>query len=408
MNRSPRSCKSALLIIVTLIVLLFGQQAEARYAAIVVEVESGDVLSEANADTRNHPASLTKMMTLYMLFEALRDGRVKPDQDLKVSRRAEGMPNSKLGLKRGETITVDDAILALITKSANDVAVVVAESLAESEIQFAQMMSAKAKELGMTRTTFRNASGLYNRRQLSTARDMATLARALIRDFPERYQAFATPSFTRNGRVYRNHNMLLRSYQGADGLKTGYIRASGYNLVASARRDGVRLVAVVFGGKSAKRRDRQVAQLLDRGFSQLNDPIYLPTGGMVQQDILPPMAKPQVLAAAAVRQREEVAAATRQLDDERIWGVQVGAYYSYTPAKKAAEAAAGRLPTMLSEANVAITNVRGQNGKIYRARLLGMSESHARNACQQLKALQTDCLVVQDRTGLKLAQNVGS
>lgn len=392
----------------TLVLLLTGQSAEARYAAIVIEVESGKVLHETNADTRNHPASLTKMMTLYMLFEALHDGRVKADQTLEVSRRAAGMPNSKLGLKRGETISVDDAILALITKSANDVAVVIAETLAKSEIEFAQLMTKKAEELGMTRTSFRNASGLYNRGQLSTARDMATLARALIRDFPDRYQIFATPSFSRNGRVYRNHNTLLRSYQGADGLKTGYIRAAGYNLAASARRDGIRLVTVLFGGKSAKRRDQQVASLLDRGFRRLSDPIYLPTGGMVKQDILPPDEKPLQLAAAAVQKRTEIAAEVRELDIQRIWGVQVGAYYSYAPAMKAAEAAAVRLPQMLSDAGIAITNVKGANGKIYRARLLGMSESHARNACQQLKALRTDCLVVQDRTGLKLAQNVGS
>ena len=185
------------------------------------------------------------------------------------------MPNSKLGLKRGETISVDDAVLALVTKSANDVAVVIAETLAPTESEFAQMMTKKAKALGMNRTSFRNASGLYNRRQLSTARDMAILAQALIRDFPERYKSFSARSFSHNGRVYRNHNKLLRSYQGADGLKTGYIRAAGYNLAASARRDGHRLIAVLFGGRSAKKRDRQVARLLDRGFSKLTDPIYL-------------------------------------------------------------------------------------------------------------------------------------
>lgn len=407
-NRPLPRLRTVLLAVATLILLLSAESAEARYAAIVIEVESGDVLYETNADTRNHPASLTKMMTLYMLFEALRDGRVKPDQELAVSPRAAGMPNSKLGLKQGETISAEEAVLALVTKSANDVAVVIAETLAKSEIEFAQMMTAKAKELGMTRTSFRNASGLYNRGQLSTARDMATLARALIRDFPDRYQTFATLTFDRNGRVYRNHNTLLRNYPGADGLKTGYIRASGYNLAASARRDGVRLVAVMFGGKSATRRDQQVAGLLDRGFRKLNDPIYLPTGGMVKQDILPPGEKPQHLAAAAVREREVIAAEARALDADSIWGVQVGAYYSYAPAKKAAETAAVRLPDMLSDASIAITNVKGENGKIYRARLLGMSESHARSACRQLKALQTDCLVVQDRTGLRLAQNVGS
>jgi D-alanyl-D-alanine carboxypeptidase len=408
MNRHLRSLRVALLTVATLVFVVAAESAEARYAAIVVEFESGEVLHETNADTRNHPASLTKMMTLYMLFEALRDGRVKPDQALKVSRRAAGMPNSKLGLKQGETISVDDAILALVTKSANDVAVVIAESLAESEIEFAQKMTAKAKALGMTRTSFRNASGLYNRGQLSTARDMATLARALIRDFPEHYPSFATRKFRFNGRVYRNHNTLLRNYAGADGMKTGYIRASGYNLAASARRDGTRLVAVLFGGKSSKRRDRQVASLLDRGFGKLSDPIYLPTGGMVKQDILPPAEKPQVLAAAALQRREAVAAQARAFDVERIWGVQVGAFYSYGPAKKAAEAAAGRLPDMFADASIAITNVKGQNGKIYRARLLGMSEGHARTTCQRLKALRTDCLVVRDRTGLKLAHNVGS
>ena len=408
MNRLSPSLQTALLAVVTLILLLSGQPAEARYAAIVIEVDSGAVLHETNADTRNYPASLTKMMTLYMLFEALRDGRVKADQELKVSRRAAGMPNSKLGLKAGETIGVDDAIAAIVTKSANDVAVVIAETLAKTEIEFAQMMTAKAKELGMTRTSFRNASGLYNRGQLSTARDMASLARAIIRDFPDRYPAFSTLTFNHNGRIHRNHNTLLRSYRGTDGLKTGYIRASGYNLAASARRDGTRLVAVLFGGKSARKRDQQVAGLLDQGFRKLSDPIYLPTGGMVRQDILPPAEKPLQLAAAADQKREEIAAEARQFDVQRIWGVQVGAYYSYAPAKKAAEAAAVRLPQLLSDASIAITNVKGQNGKIYRARLLGMSEGHARTACQQLKALRTDCLVVQDRTGLELAQNVGS
>ena len=407
-NRPLQILKTTLLTVAALIFLLSGESAEARYAAFVIDVESGRVLHETNADTRNHPASLTKMMTLYMLFEALQDGRVTADQELKVSRRAAGMPNSKLGLKRGETIDADDAILALVTKSANDVAVVIAETLAPTESQFAQMMTEKAKALGMNRTSFRNASGLYNRRQLSTARDMAILAQALIRDFPERYKTFSARTFSHNGRVYRNHNKLLRSYQGADGLKTGYIRAAGYNLAASARRDGHRLVAVMFGGKSAKKRNRQVARLLDRGFSKLTDPIYLPTGGMVKQDILPPGKKPLQLASAAVQKHSEAVVKARKLDDQRIWGVQVGAYYSYAPAKRAAEAAAVRLPDLLADASVAITNVKGQNGKIYRARLLGMSEGHARTACRKLKALATDCLVVKDRTGLKLAQNVDS
>ncbi|MEE8227538.1 MAG: D-alanyl-D-alanine carboxypeptidase family protein, partial [Kiloniellales bacterium] len=266
-------------------------QAQARYAALVIDADSGRVLYEVNADTRNYPASLTKMMTLYLLFEALEEGRLTADQPLTVSRRAAGMPASKLGLKRGQSIRVEDAILVLVTKSANDVAVVVAEALAGKETQFARLMTRKAKALGMTRTNFRNASGLYHRSQLSTARDMAILAQALMRDFPARYKAFSTRSFTYNGRSYRNHNKLLRTYKGTDGLKTGYIAASGYNLAASAKRDGHRVIAVVFGGKTARSRDRQVAKLLDRGFRRLSDPIYLATGGALKHGISPPPAK---------------------------------------------------------------------------------------------------------------------
>ncbi len=387
---------------------LAGRSAEARYAAIVMDAESGQVLYEINADTRNHPASLTKMMTLYMLFEALEEGRVKPGQKLTASRRAAGMPRSKLGLKRGKTISVDDAILALITKSANDVAVVIAETLGGSEVKFAQMMSRKAKELGMRSTSFRNASGLYNRRQLSTARDMATLARALMRDFPERYKSFSVRKFTFAGRTHRNHNSLLRNYKGADGLKTGYIRAAGYNLAASAKRDGRRLVAVLFGGRSARSRDRQVAKLLNRGFAKLSDPIYLPTGGMVKNEISPPPAKPLEVAADATRQREDIIAKASSYDGQKTWGVQVGAFYSYGSAKKAAKAAVDRIPDLLAQASLAITNVKGQRGKIHRARLVGMSQGSARSVCQRLQELHTDCLVVRDRSGVKIAQNAGS
>ena len=168
--------------------------------------ETGKAIEEANADTRNYPASLVKMMTLYMAFEALRLGNLTLDQELPVSLRATGMPPSKLGLKRGDTIKVRDIILALVTKSANDAAVVMAEALGTKESRFARMMTKKARKLGMKRSSFRNASGLPNRRQLSTARDMAILARALIRDFPQYYQYFSATDFTYNGRKYRNHN----------------------------------------------------------------------------------------------------------------------------------------------------------------------------------------------------------
>jgi D-alanyl-D-alanine carboxypeptidase len=250
--------------------------AASRYAAIVIDADSGRVLHEAYADDRKYPASLTKMMTLYLLFEALEKRRYSIDGFLPVSSRAEGMPPSKLGLRRGSKVKIRDLILALITKSANDAAVVVAESLAKSEVDFAKLMTAKAKALGMLRTEFRNASGLPNRYQKSTARDMATLARALIRDFPQYYRYFSTAKFSYKGRSYGNHNSLLKSYSGADGIKTGYIRASGFNLVASAERGGRRLIAVVFGGRTSRSRDSHMTDLLNRGFAEIAQAVLRP------------------------------------------------------------------------------------------------------------------------------------
>ena len=258
------------LLVVTAIWALAAGPAEARrYASIVIDAHSGEVLHADKADRRAYPASLTKMMTLYMLFEALDQGRLSMTSKLKVSSRAAGMPPSKLGLKRGQSIAVRDAIKALVTKSANDVAVVVAEALGGSEQKFARMMTEKARSLGMTRTTFRNASGLPNNQQLSTARDMARLSQALMRNFPKHYGVFSTRSFSYGGRKYKNHNKLLKNYAGTDGIKTGYTHASGFNLAASVVRDGRRLIAIVFGGKTAKSRDRHMRKLLDRNFTVL-------------------------------------------------------------------------------------------------------------------------------------------
>ena len=246
-----------------------AERAEARYASIVVDAETGEVLRSRNADIRRYPASLTKMMTLYMLFEAIDEGRLSLTSKLKVSKRAAGQPPSKLGLPAGSTIEVEDAIKALVVKSANDIAVVVAEALGGTEVEFARMMTRKAEALGMSRTTFRNASGLPNRKQRSTARDMSFLARALMRDFPHRYHYFDDQRFRYSGRSHRSPNRLLGSYRGMDGIKTGYIRASGFNLVASAERDGRRVIAVVFGGKTARSRNTHMTTLLDLGFTRI-------------------------------------------------------------------------------------------------------------------------------------------
>ena len=415
--------RAAAAVVVLALMLGASGAAQARYASIVIDYDTGRVLHETNADTRNYPASLVKMMTLYLAFEALESGGLKLDQKLDISRRAAGMPAAKLGLKRGETITVKDAILALVTKSANDAAVVVAEALGGKETKFARKMTKKARALGMKRTSFRNASGLPNRRQMSTARDMATLARALIRDFPKYYRYFSTKQFVYKGRKYRNHNRLLRNYSGADGIKTGYIRASGFNLAASVKRNGRRLIAVVFGGKTPRSRDRHIAKLLDRGFAKLASigpnkipappprkpsfalaADFAPSGPAAS----PTPAKPAPKKLAAVRKKPtppkapevEVGSSEKAVPDPS-WGIQVGAYYHYKPAKKAAVAAAERLPDLLQNTRVAITHIQGERGRIYRSRLIGLTEAKARAACRSLERAKVDCLVI--RTGRRLA-----
>jgi D-alanyl-D-alanine carboxypeptidase len=241
-----------------------------RYAAIVADAQSGTVLVAASPDEQRYPASLTKMMTVYMAFEALRDGRIALWNPIRVSAEAASMPPSRLGLAAGMTLTVEEAILALVTKSANDAAAALGEFLGGgSEGRFAQMMTLKARALGMTRTSFRNASGLPDLDQVTTARDMALLGRRLMHDFPDRYSYFSTPHFVFRGRTHWNHNRLLQEYEGTDGIKTGYVNDSGFNLVASAQRDGVRLVAAVFGGRTGRERDRHMMTILDRGFAAM-------------------------------------------------------------------------------------------------------------------------------------------
>jgi D-alanyl-D-alanine carboxypeptidase len=255
---------------ITLAAPAAAQIGSPRYAAIVVDNRSGNVLVSANADETRHPASLTKMMTLYMVFEALREGRLDLQSRITFSDEAAARPPSKLGIPAGQSITVEQAILALVTRSANDVAAAVGERLSGgSEARFGQMMTMRARALGMTRTTFRNASGLPNSEQVTTARDMATLGRRLIADFPERYHYFGVSHAQFGGLRIRNHNRMLESYEGVDGIKTGFINASGFNIVTSASRGGHRVVGAVFGGTSWHERDRHMASMLDRGFDQL-------------------------------------------------------------------------------------------------------------------------------------------
>jgi D-alanyl-D-alanine carboxypeptidase len=240
-----------------------GERYSPPYSAIVVDANSGAVLHESNPDSPRHPASLTKIMTLYLLFEQLDAGKIKLNSALDVSAHAAAQAPSKLGLRPGQEIRVEDAIRSVVTKSANDVAVVIAEGLGGDEPTFARQMTRKARALGMHRTVYRNASGLPNDEQITTARDQALLGRAIQDRFPKYYRYFSTPSFTYRGHAMRNHNRLLGRVNGVDGIKTGYVAASGFNLVTSVRRGNRHIVAVVLGGRSAGARDARMRELID-------------------------------------------------------------------------------------------------------------------------------------------------
>jgi D-alanyl-D-alanine carboxypeptidase len=234
-----------------------------RHAAMVIDANSGNVLYARDADAPRHPASLAKMMTLYIAFDLIEQGRLDLQARIRISATAGSAAPSRLGLEIGSDIAVIDAIKALITKSANDIAVALAEHIAGSEQRFASLMTLQAHQLGMSATEFKNASGLPNDEQVTTARDMLTLALHLQDDFPRLYPLFATREFHYNGETHRNHNTLLNQYEGTDGIKTGYTRASGFNVVASVRRGSKHLVGVVFGGTSASSRDVEMQTLMN-------------------------------------------------------------------------------------------------------------------------------------------------
>ena len=270
-----------------------------KYAAIVIDADTGKVLDNEDADGIRHPASLTKMMTLYIVFEALRSGRLKLSTQMTVSSKASRQSPSKLGLKPGEKISVYNAIMGLATKSANDVAVVIAEHLSGSEEAFARRMTQKAQALRMNKTIFKNASGLPNPGQVTTARDMAHLSQAIYRDFPKEYQYFRHQTFSYKGAVHRNHNHLLGKVSGLDGIKTGFIAASGFNIAVSAARQDAsgkkhRLIAIVLGGENRHWRDRRATQLLETHFDRMG--LSATNNAKVQQLVLH-KAEPEVVEA---------------------------------------------------------------------------------------------------------------
>ncbi len=241
----------------------------AKDAALIIDGATGKILYSRNETAERHPASLTKMMTLYMLFEALKAGKITMQTPMPVSAHAVQQKPTKLYLKRGETITVDTAIRAIVIRSANDVAVVIAEALGGTELHFAQMMTEKARAMGMRETYYHNASGLPDSLQITTAMDLAVLARHLAYDFPQYYPYFSLPGFKYKGVYYPTHDNLIGRYPGADGIKTGFTVASGFNLTSSVVRGGVHLIGIVMGGRTAVRRDVEMMRILDAAFAQI-------------------------------------------------------------------------------------------------------------------------------------------
>ena len=407
---------------------------DGRDAYIILDATSGRELSSDQPDQLRHPASLTKLMTIYLTFSALDSGRLSLGDGLPVSINALNAPPTKMGLPPGGTVSVRDATMALVTRSANDAAVVLAEALGGDEPSFAQLMTSKARQLGMSQTVFRNASGLPNREQVTTARDMARLAFALMRDFPHYYPVFSVQSWPYRGRSLENHNRMLGSYEGADGLKTGYTNASGFNLVMSAMRDNRRLIGVVMGGDSAGQRDRMMAMLMDQGFVSAatmrlsawtnirKPPSARYTSANFDPGLVIPESTPRLATASAAPLAGFTAAApppppappppaTQRVAGPAVpppaegsvapngpsigsWVIQVGSFNDPQAAQLALERASSTLVDMRS-VTAAVDEVQMANKTFHRARLTNLSQAQAVDGCKRLEKKKIYCSAIQ-------------
>ncbi|MBT6565381.1 MAG: D-alanyl-D-alanine carboxypeptidase [Candidatus Puniceispirillum sp.] len=392
-----------------------------KYASIVINADNGRVMYARNADAMRYPASLTKIMTLYLLFEEIKSGRMDMDSRIGVSKLAASRSPSKLYLKPGQSISAEQAIYALVTKSANDVATAVAESISGTERSFAKRMTRKARALGMRKTVFKNASGLPHNQQKSTARDMARLAIAMRRDFPRLYSYFSTQSFNWKGRKFGNHNKLLAHYSGTDGIKTGYINASGFNLVASVERHGVRLIGVVFGGKTSRSRDAHMMKILDAQFKRakpaaistqvaaVNIPQKLPKspperGSLIKIRRLAKQPLPKEVFLDAPEQDKRPSASKRAASDimpaimiDEVWSVQIGSFAQRVNAHRAAAKARRMADNVLGMTPARLTLVTSGDMPLWRVRFHDLDETQARSACAVLFAEGSPCIAVREQ-----------
>lgn len=378
--------------------LLSGHSYAGPYSALVAEIDSERPLFQRNAEELRHPASLTKMMTLYLVFEALARGEITKQTHLRASQFAVLRPPSRMGIRAGHTITVEQGILALVTRSANDAAATIAEGLGGSESAFAYLMNEKARQLGMYRTVFRNASGLPDPNQVTTAWDMFRLAKSLNKHFPQHYSYFSTPSFEYQGQYFGNHNHLLQTYPGADGIKTGFVNASGFNLVASARRGGARLVGVVFGGSSAAARDAHMRNILDYGFAQLEGResriIPAPFDQSERFSLLRnPLARED--SGDGYERNSPLLNGNRQNLSQRInergFAIRLGRFTTEQQAQHRLSLAQHTAPHALRYARAAITAHKRHGRSDYQAQFGALTLEDARLACQHLRKKRLEC-----------------
>jgi D-alanyl-D-alanine carboxypeptidase (penicillin-binding protein 5/6) len=423
-------------------ILSLSTAAHAGSAQLLLDARTGEVLASENPDELNHPASLTKMMSVYMVLDAIKAGKLSWDSPVPFSKHAASRPPTKLFVKAGDTITVREAVLAMIVKSANDAAAAVGEKIGGSEEGFAALMTRKARSLGMMNTTFFNASGLPHAQQFTTARDMSTLGVALMRDFPKDYELFATKSFKFRGKTITGHNNLMYRYKGMDGIKTGYTNASGFNLVSAVEHDGRRVVGVVLGGRTAASRDKIMERLIDANIkkassgqqllvsrstgvqmdlARLGDEVPVPASrqsalaavqGMAGATGTSASGTASAYAASTAASAELVAnpatrfdpvdpqhtASTPQISAERHWQIQIAAATSAQAAMDLLAQARQKVGTPLQGLDTYTEMVTRNGMTFYRARFTGFeTKEEARIACDKLVRQRYDCVLMPAR-----------
>lgn len=364
-----------------------------RYASIIVDADSLDVIHARQVDELRYPASLTKVMTLYLTFDAINSGQLRLDEKVKISRYAAKVEPVKLGLRAGQTITVDQLIRAVSVRSANDAAIVLAERLAGSETAFASQMTAKARSLGMSRTVFKTANGLPHPEQLTTARDMAKLANAVLVNHRRHYHYFGLQSFNYKGRTHANTNKLLGQRPDVDGFKTGFTYDSGYNLIVSAQRNGRRLIAVVLGGASGASRNSHMSDLIDRGFDVMgvNPPIITLAQKETPSDNVRPNAqKPrQIIRLRPKQPITTIKAKTKSTPQSKLqWSVQIGEFATRVAAETYSESL-----FILPEFKKTKPQIRPKQA-LFTIRMTKLSALSAQAACKSLEKSRHECLII--------------